>query len=178
MATRKKNLNKYIPVGLALAIGGALLYWSRRASADTSMLPPSGGGDGGGGETPSGGGGGSPSGGGGGSSTPAPPFPGERRGPESGFIEGKYAEWLFALGAAMDNAGNPGPASMENMRAAKSTLGIPSGRTPGSWYADAGLQYVYGVSKILGEGASWQPYIAAWNRMYNDFRSRPLDPTA
>jgi hypothetical protein len=168
----KKKMNKYLPVAIAVAAGGLLLWFTQR-KAGAAELP-----EGGGGETPSGGGG-TPSGGGGGTSGGnAPAFPGIRASQENNYIDGSYSEWIAALGTAMDANGNAGPATMDEMRAAKVALGIPSARTPGSWYADAGLQYVYGISHIpANSNSTWQPYKDAWNRMWNRFKSRPLDPT-
>jgi hypothetical protein len=160
------------PVLIALAIGGAIFLLSGKKKK-SSTVPPDNTVD------PEVGPGGDdrPSGGGGTSGGTAPQFPGARNTQERSYINAVYTEWLGALGTAMDANGNSGPATMDEMRTAKRALGIPSSKTPRSWYADEGLKSVYGMNKKIGTGQGWQPWADAWTRMYNDFSSRPLDPT-
>lgn len=163
------------PVFLALGLGAAILLFSGKKKKKDGTAPPATPDEGPpvpeGGDKPSGGG--APSG-----STQAPPFPGARHSAERGHVDGSYSEWLAALGTAMDANGNSGPATMDEMRAAKVKLGIPSGRTPRSWYADQGIKSVYSMNQKIGSGPGWKPWVDAWTRMFKDFDSRPLDPTA
>lgn len=175
----KQTMKKVLPIGLAVT-AGALLLWFTTRKANAGQLPPPPD-DGGGGGTDPGGGGNNSGGGGGGSSVNAPAWPGQRTSQENGFIDGSYSEWLAALGTAMDAAGNSsGPATMNNMRAAKQQLGIPSGQTPSQFYADAGLAYIYGFDGSIppNPNSTWTPFINAWRRMQSRFAANPLDPTA
>lgn len=170
--TRKKKMQTILPIAAAVAVGGAILWWTRRASAAPALpptddvpapdpAPPQ------------------PSGGGGSTAPTAPTFPGARRSAEDGYIDGAYQEWLGTLGFVMQENGNPsiypsGAPTSQDTRMTKQRLGMSQSQSPAAFYADAGLNYVYGVGKIpAGWGPSWQGYVDAWKRMFNRFHAQP-----
>ncbi len=160
-----------IGVGVAAALGVAtFMLWPRQASAAPVLPPPGTGGGGGGGGAATGG-----------AKVNAPPFPmpeANARALEASMGAAEHAQWLAAVGEAMQAHGNGGPnPTAQDIAAARSALGIPGNRPVADWLTDQAYKKLYpDARQIPGEasrGTGWQPYIDSWFRMRNMIRDMP-----
>lgn len=161
----KASTKKYLPIGIAVAAGALLLYYSRKASAADKpvgpVVPPVE-------PVPV-----EPKKPSGSKKQDAPPFPhslAEAKALEHGQATAEHAEWMAYLGGIMEENGNPGPSPTdEDYAVARKRYQIPKWRTIPGVLTDEAFDVLYGSNIKIPDkgdrGSGWKPYLDSWVRM-------------
>lgn len=172
-----KKYSKYLPLGVAVAAGAALWFYTSKAKASPTPVGPIG--------------------------PPGPPLPpveppdptppgppveppkptgstkrnapafpfttSEAQGAEAGVAVGEHATWYATLTTTMEENGNETTTpSAEDIKDAKQKMGM-GGRSVLGWLTDSTFDALYGKNITIpakaNRGVGWQPFLDAWHRI-------------